>query len=691
MKNQGSKNTIVLLNNFISDYEKKIKEKDSSNNIGVVFTPKKIADFIICNIFRIHLKELFNIQINANLELFFKELSEILSNNPKLRKTFSEKIKKIKVLDPSCGSGRFLESAANFLLKIFQVIYPNVPKFDLKNQIIQNNIYGIDIDAASCDISRLKLFTWLYSNETKHLKNYKDTFKNIELEEIHPLFKKFCLNFNIYNTDFLLEFEQKEGMEFDIIVGNPPYVENKKLKDLDYKKRLYEKFKSAYKLFDLSIIFIEKSLNILKKKGYLSFILPNKFLSADYGIKIRELLINRAEFKEIVNISSLPIFQRAATYPIIISLKKGRANDNHDIKIRKFDELEDLIKYNSSKIIRFSQHLINELPSKVIPISGNIDLIKYLYVNYKSMSDSLKNLKIIYRPFGFLKYSKYFDNISEQSQSDKDLLLIGTGNVGKYHIKFNKRIKIAKKDFKISYFNYNKNFERIWRDLSSEKIIFREIAKDLTCVYDPGLFINVTGLYFIKIPSFNTDELFCLLTILNSKLMDSVFKALFSSLHMSGGYLRFNGSFLKRLPMPDQFPISLSYLGKIIQFLSQLKCEMLTSSELKIFKETNTTNIKIHLDLFKNLANSLVFLLYLKESNNIWNKSYNLLYDILYSKNYFPNIQFKYLEPRFNPPNFKCFSFEKLKSEFLQISNCYKDIKEQINIDNIMKLSTSSF
>ena len=126
---------------------------------------------------------------------------------------------------------------------------------------------------------------------------------------------------------------------------------------------------------------------------------------------------------------------------------------------------------------------------------------------------------------------------------------------------------------------------------------------------------------------------------------------------MSGGYLRFNGSFIKRLPMPNLFPVSLYHIGKIIQFLSQLKYEMNIKSELKIFREINTTNIKNYLDFFKKLANSLVFLLYLEENYEKSNKSYSILYNILYSEDYFPNIQFKYLTPRFNLANFNSSCF----------------------------------
>ena len=67
-----------------------------------------------------------------------------------------------------------------------------------------------------------------------------------------------------------------------------------------------------------------------------------------------------------------------------------------------------------------------------------IELVQYLYTKYNLFSEHINNLKILYRPYGFLNYDKHFDNISEKRQSNNDLLLIGTGNVGKYHIKFKK-------------------------------------------------------------------------------------------------------------------------------------------------------------------------------------------------------------------------------------------------------------
>ncbi|MFX1502720.1 MAG: hypothetical protein ACFFDH_17295, partial [Promethearchaeota archaeon] len=426
--------------------------------------------------------------------------------------------------------------------------------------------------------------------------------------------------------------------------------------------------------------------------GLLSFILPNKFLSADYGIKIRSLLLNESEIKEIINISSLPIFQNAATYPIILSVKKANQNKKKKIIVKVFNNFYELAENNIIKSIKLNQNLIKKLPSKVIPISGNIELINYLFKHFNTFDKSFKDLKIIYRPFGFLKYGKYFDNISNRPKSSNDLLLLGTGNIEKYYIKFNKRIKIIGKDIKISYFNYHTNFEHIWGDLSSEKLVFREIAKDLTCCYDPGVFANITGLYFIKIPSFNTDQLFGLLTILNSEFMDSIFKTLFGTLHMAGGYLRFNGSFIKRLPLPRKFPVFLSNLGKILQFLTQLKynlsvikTENMETRALNIFNNKYYNELNTVLNFYLKLNNSLVKLLFLDDYYLKFNLDYNFSRELMDSKLHSLKIPFKFFIPRFDTLNYKTYSLHELDSILIEINKLYsylnsnKDLLNQLN------------
>ncbi len=684
---------INQIQTHIDSFEnEKLLEKNKNRNLGVIYTPNQIVDYIVSNTFKNYFQEILNPQNDHCDDCNLTELIKNLMRTKKDKEKLIKIIKNIRVLDPSCGSGRFLVSAAEKLYDLYQIVVPESSNFEIKKLIIQKNLYGIEIENYAIIISKLRLIKWLLASISNNLTSQIITLKNLKLTNFKQIIEKFGIKFNIFNLDFLLEFNSEK---FDIIIGNPPYVENKKIKDIEFKKNITKRFTTAYRLFDLSIIFIERSLELLEDDGYLSLILPNKFLSADYGIKIRELLLNDSEIKEIINISSLPIFQNIAAYPIILSLKKVKQIRDNEIIIKVFNDMDEFIENSGIKTIKFRQNLINSFPSKVIPISGNIKLITYLYKNFKSFAETFKDLKIIYRPFGFLKYIKHFDNISDEYQSNNDLLLIGTGNIEKYHIKFNKRIKIAGKNIKISYFNYHSNFKHIWNDLNSEKIIFREIAKDLTCYYDPGVFANITGLYFIKIASFDTAKLFSLLAILNSQLLDSVFKTLFGTLHMSGGYLRFNGSFIKRLPMPRKFPVFLSQLGKILQLLSQLKYHIDSYKKypkLDKLMMKHKNDIISQLKFFNTLSNSLVKLVFLDEFYLDSNLDYNFLRDLCNLKIEALKVPYKFLIPRTDIINFKVYSLNEVDFILTEISKLYNQLHNNTElIDQIDSINKHKF
>ncbi|MFX1269643.1 MAG: TaqI-like C-terminal specificity domain-containing protein, partial [Promethearchaeota archaeon] len=379
------------------------------------------------------------------------------------------------------------------------------------------------------------------------------------------------------------------------------------------------------------------------------------------------ILINEVEIKGIIDISSLPVFHGIAAYPIIISLKK-KVPQNSIIMVKKAVDLNLLKKSKSILVNEIPQETIKLFPAKVIPISKNLHLVKMLYTKYKPMSEVIADLNIIYRPYGFIKWAQNFKYVSKKKLSDKDLLLIGTGNVGNFHINFEKPIRIAKHKLNVSYFNYHKNFENIWKKVSIEKLIFREIAKDLTFTYDPGIFTNITGLYFIQIPSYNTDNLFSLLLILNSDLINLVFKTLFSSLHMAGGYLRINGSFIKRLPLPEKFPTLISRLGKILQFLFQFKSDFIERDQFDPPRGIEISFLGKMIRFYKKFSNSLVNGIYLKETDS------NELENIIDYVNCLPNIQLKYFVPGYNLPKYVIYRKQEAESIFNLILNIYNDL-----------------
>ncbi|MHA1669429.1 MAG: Eco57I restriction-modification methylase domain-containing protein [Promethearchaeota archaeon] len=675
MKEKPLENHFTCLRNFIERYEKdKLQNQSGKKKNGIVYTPQYIADFITNNVFKIYfgdkIKEMEWLQRCFSGQ--FDKLSIIDFFNEQEEETkylVWKHVSQMKILDPSCGSGRFLLSVANFLLELYKILSINLSIDEIKRYIIEHNVYGVEIEKDALLATKARLLIW-YFNSDLELRELNTN------ENINSIIETSQLKFQIFHSDYLLKFNMKP---FDIILGNPPYIENKKIEDMEYKNKL-KIFDSAYRLYDLSILFIEKSMELLKQnQGYLSFLITNKFLAADYGIKIRKKIVHDTLIKQIIDISSLSVFKTVAAYPIIITLKIKTLTKESSFDFIRLDE--NLINLDQKKEIwkKISQNLIKKLPVYVIPLSGDNKLVNFIFDNYDSLQKKLQDLTIVYRPFGFIKWAKHFKNIQEEKKNNQDLLIIGTGNLGKYHIKFNKLIRIAKNNFNISYFTFQDEYKDKWKLLQSEKLIFREIAKELTWVYDPGIYVNITGLYQVIIPSFTTNDYFCLLVIMNSKFMNNLFNTLYQSLHMAGGYLRYNGSFIKRLPIPNDFPSSISNIGRINHFLHQLKYEIINLNwhELMMNDIIKLEDIEKLINLFDVLSNALVEELYLQKQEC---KELNL---ILNSEEYFPEIEFKYIYPHFDIVNYECYNLNDTKKILGDLLIIYTELIEN---ERLMKI-----
>jgi len=134
------------------------------------------------------------------------------------------------------------------------------------------------------------------------------------------------------------------------VIGNPPYVRQEML-DVSEKKYL-EKYSVFTGRSDLYVFFVEKALNILKKSGLFSFIMPNKWMQAEYGIPLRDFLLSKRILK-IIDFGDNQIFEGATTYPCICIAE-------NNVPDKTFQALT--IK-NSSSIEDFKNNLNNDFQS----------------------------------------------------------------------------------------------------------------------------------------------------------------------------------------------------------------------------------------------------------------------------------------------------------------------------------------
>ena len=360
---EQSVSDIEELKKFVSGEEfdsKKSKRKKD----GIFYTPKYITKYIVENSIKNWLddkrKELGENELPELSEKDFeikyaskKSDKRIYSKN--LRKhidfwtKYREAVKNIKIVDPACGSGAFLITAFEYLLnynnylndKIFDLTGTKDLFSDTTREILQNNIFGVDLNKESVEITKLSL--WL-----------KTADKNKTLASLENNIK--CGNSLIDDAeiagelafDWEKEFPQVfENGGFDIVVGNPPYVDIKSLNPVEVKY-YFKRFLTTENRVNLYSIFIEKGIEILSKNGILSFINPNSMLVNDSYTKLRDLI-----FSKITHIVKLPdnIFEEAKVETIIFEIKNSE-NKINVVNVIKYNKSEKIVSIDENKIIK---------------------------------------------------------------------------------------------------------------------------------------------------------------------------------------------------------------------------------------------------------------------------------------------------------------------------------------------------
>jgi type I restriction-modification system DNA methylase subunit len=337
------------------------KQKSKRKKDGVFYTPKYITKYIVENTVGKLCQE-------KKTELGFKEEEYYKSrtNRPKKKlqelvnvlDTYREWLLQLTICDPACGSGAFLNQALDFLIKEHRyidelkanVLGGGLVFSDIENTILENNIYGVDLNDESVEIAKLSL--WLRTAQPRRKLN--DLNSNIKCGN-SLIDSKAVAGDKAFNWE--IEFPQifKKG-GFDVVIGNPPYVDIKAL-DVQIVKELFKKFETSENRINLYSIFIEKGFKLLNNKGCLSFINPNSILVNSSYTKIRKLLL-----KHMTSIIKLPddVFKDAKVETIIFELRKNSKLENVDCIIYNKEDKISFIDNNLIKSISKNEWMNNE-------------------------------------------------------------------------------------------------------------------------------------------------------------------------------------------------------------------------------------------------------------------------------------------------------------------------------------------
>ena len=212
-----------------------------------------------------------------------------------LWEAYKARLSAIRVIDPACGSGAFLNEVFDFLFREGQTINRTLETFyggqgslfRWDTHILANNIFGVDINRESVEITKLSL--WLKTAN----RNEKLSYLDANIRTGNSLIKERSVAGDLafdWNTEFA---DIMTGGRFDVVVGNPPYVDSEAMarswaREREYISNTYSQTKGNW---DLYIAFLELGCNLLSNDGYLAFITPDKWISKDFGTEIRKRIL----------------------------------------------------------------------------------------------------------------------------------------------------------------------------------------------------------------------------------------------------------------------------------------------------------------------------------------------------------------------------------------------------------------
>jgi type I restriction-modification system DNA methylase subunit len=113
-----------------------------------------------------------------------------------------------------------------------------------------------------------------------------------------------------------------DGAGFDAVLENPPYLA---FQEGTNQQREYfqEQFQTSHRTYDIYVLFVEQTVELLHEGGRAGFIIPNKFIRSQYGEKLREYLPEHTSINSLIDFKDGDVFSSAKNYVCIPILEKG--------------------------------------------------------------------------------------------------------------------------------------------------------------------------------------------------------------------------------------------------------------------------------------------------------------------------------------------------------------------------------
>ncbi len=436
----------LVFEKLLDDHNLETKES-TRRETGSYYTPREIVNYMVDESLKAYLTQTVPPH-DSDIDFYRERLDELFVASSKTEEITGkngrdliykeeipkliEAIKKIKILDPAVGSGAFPMGVLHRLVSLLNLLDPNRENdFERKLYLIENAIYGVDIQLIAIHIVKLRFFISLVIEQEptrnpaenygiKPLPNLETKFtcadsliglqkpkqlniRNLNIvrqeKKLQDIRQKYFTAKTIrtkqrykekdktlrnklaellredgwenYTTELITKWDPYDqnsiacwfdakymfGIEegFDLVIGNPPYVQLQK--NSGKLGNLYQN--AGYKTFnrtgDIYQLFYEKGCKILKNNGHLCYITSNKWMGTVYGKKTRNYFATETNPIKLLDFNGCQVFENATVDTNILLIQKAKPKNElqatrfkNDFK--KDDSIKQYVERNAVSI-----------------------------------------------------------------------------------------------------------------------------------------------------------------------------------------------------------------------------------------------------------------------------------------------------------------------------------------------------
>ena len=497
----------AAIDNQQFDYNSSKRKKD-----GIFYTPEYITQFIVeQTLGKICEDKKAELGLNGEIRLpekMKKKLNQEEQNLLDRLYQYRNFLLELKIIDPACGSGAFLNQALEFLIKEHYFIdkhrrileNESLGLYDIEISILENNLYGVDINADAVEIAKLSL--WLRTAQKG--RKLTDLSNNIKCGNSLIDDKTVDKNAFIWQNEFP-QIMANGG--FDIVIGNPPY--GAELKD---NHKLY--IKNNFQVFEYQVnsyvLFYELGIKILKENALLGYITPATFSTQFYYRKIRDFIRN-------YNILTLSrymyeVFADASIGDTISLILRKSNNQKQNIYL--------LLCENENKCNSFNIEYDNFIDENGI-YNFNNDCFSFNKLNENVMKlDEICNVTV-----GIKAYQKGKGEPKQTEDIVKNKIFTANYEKDKSYIQcvngkdFHRYTFLTEPEMYLSYGVWLAEPRTNAPFFDNEKIIIRQTASSIIATLDDKKRINLNNVYNVGLLN-NKYSIKYILTLLNCKLIN---------------------------------------------------------------------------------------------------------------------------------------------------------------------------